>query len=108
MTGSRLAALKPWAGLLAGLGASGVHHQLVSDALHFDCSFGRANTLVGVAALLVIALGAWWSWRALRAEPDPEASARFVARMSLMTAAVATLFVGWMMLAGWILPACVE
>jgi hypothetical protein len=42
----------------------------------------------------------------LRAEPDPESSRRFVARLSLMTAALFALLVGWMTLAGWMVPAC--
>lgn len=98
--------LKPWAGLLAGMGAAGAHHQLVSDALHFDCRYGAANLLVGITALAVIALGAVVSWRVLRQQPDPQASRRFVARLSLMSAALFALFVGWMMLAGWMLPSC--
>jgi len=108
MAGWNVAELKPWAGLLAGMGASGLQHQLVSDGLRFDCRFGNADLLVGLAALAVIALGAWLSWSALRAEPDPQASRRFVARMSLMAAALFALFVAWMTLAGWMLPACLR
>ena len=101
-----IAELKPWAGLIAGFGAAALHHQLVSDALHFDCSYGRANLLVGLSALLVIAIGVCISWRALRAEADPEASRRFVSQLSLLAAALSALFVVWMTLAGLILPAC--
>jgi hypothetical protein len=100
------AELKPWAGMIAGFGAAGLQHQLVSDALHFDCRYGSANLSVGVAAFIVIVVGAWISWRALRAEPDPEASRRFVSNLSLLAAAISLLFVSWMTLAGGILPAC--
>ena len=100
------AELKPWAGLIAGMGAAGMQHQLVADALHFDCRYGGTDAVVGIAALAMIALGAWISWRALRREPEPQASRRFVARMSLMAAALFAVFVGWMTLAGWMLPAC--
>lgn len=106
MAGPDFARLKPWAGLLAGMGAAGVQHQLVSDALRFDCRLGAMDLWVGLAALALIALGAFISWRALRAEPDPQASGRFVARLSLMAAALFTLLVAWMTLAGWMVPAC--
>ena len=102
------AELKPWAGLIAGMGAAGAQHQLVSDALHFDCRYGASNLVVGIVAFVVIVLGALISWSALRAEPDPESSRRFVARMSLMTAALFALMVVWMTLAGWMVPACVS
>ncbi len=101
-----VAEFKPWAGLLAGMGAAGGQHQLISDALHFDCRYGAANLAVGLAALAVIALGAWISWRSLRQPSDPPASRRFVAHLSLMSAALFALFVGWMTLAGWMLPSC--
>jgi len=100
------AEFKPWVGMIAGMGAAIAQHQLVSDALRFDCRLGAANGYVGLAAFLVIAGGAWVSWRALRAEPDPESSRRFVARLSLMTAALSALLVAWMTLAGWFLSPC--
>jgi hypothetical protein len=103
-----IAELKPWAGLIAGFGAAGLQHQFVTDALHFDCRYGRADPLIGVVAFIVIAVGVWISWRALRAEPDPQAPRRFVANLSLLAAMLSMLFVGWMTLAGWILPACVR
>ena len=98
--------LKPWAGLIAGMIAAGGQHQLVSDALHFDCRFGEANMLVGAVALALIAIGAWISWRALRAHPEPESSRRFVAQVSLMAAALFALMVLWQTMASLILPAC--
>jgi hypothetical protein len=94
--------------MIAGFGAAGLQHQLVSDALHFDCRYGTANLAIGVTGFIVIAAGTWISWRALRAEPDPQASPRFVSNLSLLAAALSALFVGWMTLAGWILPACVS
>ena len=100
--------LKPWAGLIAGFGAAGLQHQLVTDVLRFECSYGRAALPLGLAALIVIAIGASISWGARRAEVDPEASRKFVANLSLLAAAISVLFVGWMTLAGSILPACVR
>jgi hypothetical protein len=100
------AVLKPWAGLVAGMGAAGLQHQLVSDALHFDCHYGHYDLLVGIAALLVIAVGALVSWSSLRAPLDSEPTQRFVARMSLMAVALFALMVVWQTLAGMIVPTC--
>lgn len=98
--------IKPWAGLFAGMVGAGLQHQLVSDALHFDCRYGDYNLFVGLAALLVIAIGALVSWVSLRASPASEPTRRFVARMSLMAAVLFALFVLWGIMAGAILPAC--
>ena len=98
--------LRPWAGLIAGMLGAGGQHQLVSDGMHFDCRFGENDLLVGIVALLLIALGAWISWRALRAHPAPGSARRFVAQMSLMAAALFALMVLWQTMAGFILPAC--
>ena len=98
--------LRPWAGLIASMLAAGGQHQLVSDGLHFDCRFGDGNLAVGIVALLLIVVGAWISWRALRAHPEPESARRFVAQMSLMAAALFALLVLWQTMAGLILPSC--
>jgi hypothetical protein len=96
--------LKPWAGMIAGMGAAGLQHQLVSDSLHFDCHYGNADLPVGIAALLVIVIGAIVSWSSLRMQPGP--TRRFVAHMSLMAAVLFALMVLWGLMAGVILPAC--
>jgi divalent metal cation (Fe/Co/Zn/Cd) transporter len=88
------------------MAAAGLQHQGISDSLHFDCRYGRADIAVGIAALLLIALGAWLSWSALRAHPDPESPRRFVAHMSLMAAVLFAIMVAWQTMAGVILPGC--
>jgi len=100
------AELKPWAGLIAGMGAAGLQHQLVSDSIHFDCRYGDYDLLVGLAALLVIAVGGLVSWSSLRAQPDTDSTRRFVAQMSLMATVLFALMVLWGIMAGVILPAC--
>jgi hypothetical protein len=101
-----VAEIKPWAGLLAGMAGAGLQHQIESDALHFDCRYGSSNLAVGIGALLLIAVGAWWSWSATRTHRDPESTRRFVAHMSLMAAGLFALMVLWQIMAGIILPAC--
>ena len=100
------AELKPWAGLIAGMGAAGLQHQLVSDSMHFDCRNGDYDLVVGLAALLVIGAGGLVSWSAVCAHPDPDSTRRFVAQMSLMAAVLFALMVLWGIMAGAILPAC--
>lgn len=100
------AELKPWAGLIAGMGAAGLQHQLVSDSMHFDCRYGDYDFLIGAGALLLIVVGAVVSWSAVRAHPDPDSTRRFVAQMSLMAAVLFALMVLWGIMAGAILPAC--
>jgi hypothetical protein len=106
MSRLNLSELKPWAGLLAGMLGAGLQHQLVSDAMHFDCRHGGNDLVAGIGALVLIAIGALLSWSALRSHPDPESPRRFVAVMSLMAAALFALMVCWQTLAGWIRPAC--
>ena len=101
-----LAEIKPWAGLVAGMGGAGLQHQLVSDSMHFDCRYGSYDLLVGLVALLLIVVGAAVSWSAVRAHPGPESTRRFVGHMSLMAAALFALMVLWGIMAGAILPAC--
>jgi len=98
--------LLPWAGLIAGMAAAGVQHQLLSDALHFDCDFDRYGLPVGTAALALIALGGWLSWRALRRHPQPGSARRLVAQMSVMAAALFAVMVAWQTMATLMLPGC--
>ena len=100
------AELKPWAGLVAGMGAAGLQHQLVSDSMHFDCRYGTYDIVIGLAALLVIVAGGLVSWSSVRAHPDPESTRRFVADMSVMAAVLFALMVLWGIMAGAILPPC--
>jgi uncharacterized membrane protein YfcA len=102
----KLSELKPWAGLLAGMLGAGGQHQLVSDSMHFDCRYGDSDIAIGIAALVLIVIGALLSWSAVRRHPDPESPRRFVAHMSLMAAALFALMVLWQTMAGVILPAC--
>jgi len=103
-----LAELMPWAGLIAGMLAAGGQHQLVSNALHFDCSFAEHGLLVGVLALVLIVVGAWLSWRALRAHPRQGSARRLVAQMSLMAAAFFALMVAWQTMGTLMLPGCLQ
>jgi cytochrome bd-type quinol oxidase subunit 2 len=96
-----------WSGLVVGPVAWGVHHQVGSDLVYYDCTrYGPGLVLaLGIACALVALGGAWLSWR-VRAPADSNASAslRFGALISALGAllfavvivaqAVAGLFFG--------------
>ena len=105
---SRLWGLAPWSGLMAAAAGTAMYQQVVSDALHFDCNStsGSAGIAWGVLALLVVAGGAFVSWRALPAEAANNALRRFIAHLSLMAAMLACLGIAFELLATALLPGC--
>jgi hypothetical protein len=110
-TRERLEGLRPWSGLMAAGLAYGLQHQVVSDALHFDCHrlAGAPDIVLGVFALALIAAGAFLSWRTPVAADAPAAKASmqaFIVRLSLLGASLAALGLLWLMLAGALLPGC--
>lgn len=81
-----------WAGLYVGALAWGVHHQVGSDLVYFDCTrFGPALVIgLGLACAAVALGGGWVSWSARAGLVAPHsAGLRFGA---LMSALGATLF----------------
>ena len=97
----------PWAGLVGAFVGALVQHQGIGDALHYRCGPGMndADVVAGAVALLIMALGALMSWRALRNE-DGTGTRRFIAQVSLMAVALFALLVVWATLAGIIVPSC--
>ena len=107
----RTSRLAPWAGLIAGMVAEIVHHQLLSDMLRYDCRLGTGNAglLVGLPALALIGFGAWVSWASTRGG-DPalphHQTRRFVSTVALMVAALLSVGIVWQILATLLVPAC--
>lgn len=107
----RTSKFAPWSGLVAGMVAEIVHHQLLSDMLRYDCRLGGgdAGLVVGIPALALIALGAWVSWASTRGG-DPALphyqTRRFVAQVALMVSALLAIGIGWQTMATMIVPAC--
>ena len=107
----RLVGLAPWAAL-AGAGAGWfLHHQVVSDALHFGChpqAIGLDLAWGAVAVGLVVA-GAIVSVRTLPARDAASAEAalrRFIVHLGLMATGLATLAIVLGVAAGFLLPGC--
>jgi hypothetical protein len=104
----RLVGLAPWSGLIAAAIAYAMQHQVVSDALHFDCHAfaGLADLLLGAFALGLVGIGALLSLRASPADDEAPSMRLFIVRLSLMAAGLAALGIAWLMLAGVLLPGC--
>lgn len=104
-----------WTGILAGPTAWMLDLGIAYPLAQLSCIHGR-SPIVGwltIGALLMIAGGAWVSWRSLQALPDlptdggtPEPRARFMALVGLGTSAFFTLVVIAGDLARWILHGC--
>src|SRR4051812_19242177 len=109
MASGRLSSLAAWSGLIAGVVAWGVHHQVLSDYLHFDCvrdERGMGLALGFGAALLAIS-GGVVSLRAWRAAPAQDLGARrFIAQLSTMAALLFLFAIILQTAATWILPGC--
>jgi hypothetical protein len=107
----RLAGLAPWAGLIAAGSAWYAQQQVVSEALHFDCSATDDGTgiVLGLVAIAIVVAGAIVSWRA---KPAPEATSadaamrRFIVQLSLLGSSLAALGLVFFLLASAILPGC--
>jgi hypothetical protein len=107
----RLAGIAPWSGLIAAGAAWGMHQQVVSEALHFDCSATSDGTgiVLGLVALAIVFGGAIVSWRALPSSDsrsDQAAMRRFIVHMSVMAAMLSALGLGFLILASALLPGC--
>ena len=104
---SRWSRLAPWTALIVAPTAWLLHHQVLSDMLHFDCHLGGATAGLVAAALAVAALlGAGYaSWRARRDEGASEGR-YFVAILGTLFTGVSLFAIALQTLATLILPGC--
>jgi hypothetical protein len=109
-----LSPLALWSGILAGPIAWAIDLEASYALVHWTCFTRRIDVLhaISVGALLLTALGAGISWiawqhaRALPADDDEIARARFMAMLGMWTA---LLFAGTIVAAAiprWVLDAC--
>jgi hypothetical protein len=110
---SRLLASRfaPWLGLFTALGGEAMHQQVLSDMLRFDCRLGEPlnGMLAAVAVLVAMGLGAWVSWESVRGKEVTDAhdaTRRFIARLSVLAAALLAIAVIWQTLATVVVPPC--
>jgi hypothetical protein len=101
-------AFAPWAGLVSGSLSWVLHHQVLSDALRYDCaaiSPTRA-VLALVLALMLCAAGAALSWRAKRIEKAVSSGRTFAAWMSILCAGIFALAILLQAMASLTVPGC--
>jgi hypothetical protein len=108
---ARLRGIAPWSGLIASGLAFALAHQVITDALHFDCT--RTADGPGMAwAVLALALLGLGAWLSLRARPPVDAASatasvrRFAANLGLLAAMLAALGLAFFLIALSILPGC--
>jgi hypothetical protein len=97
----------PWAGLALGTTGFFLAHQLGSNATFQDCRVGSpwfviAGTIIGLALIVVGALG---SWR-IYATHGETSVRRVIAAVSLMSAVLFALAVILPFIAALIIPRC--
>jgi hypothetical protein len=98
--------LWPWAGLIGAAAAWFLDHQIGSDGTFYDCTVGSPLTIVvGIVALLVVAVSCAASFRLWRSDKETPAR-RFVALLGMLAAPLLGLAILLSTVAGLILPEC--
>jgi hypothetical protein len=103
-----VAELLPWAGLMAGFLAWGVHQQTLADVLRFDCG-AISPTRAVVSAIVALALcvaGAALSWRVVRTGGEAGGGHPFVAWLSILGAGIFALAILMQAMASLTVPGC--
>lgn len=99
--------LSPWAGLIGAALGGGIAHQVGSDTNFFDCSSTTPGVmlLAGLAGLLIVGAGAFLSWKPWGDTGEGQ-TRRFIAAISLMTAALMVFAILMPMIASLVIPPC--
>ena len=97
----------PWAGTALGTLAAGVMHQAGSDSIFNDCAVATPIPvlILGIVAIVVVALAAMMSWRVARNEGDGP-SRRLIGLVSVGMAGLFLFAIILPMLASLVLPPC--
>jgi hypothetical protein len=97
----------PWAGLVLGTLGSFVQHQLGSDATFQDCRVGSPWIVIlgTILGLLIVASGAFGSWRVFASHSEPPAR-RLVAAVGLMACVLYAIGTILPFIASLVIPRC--
>jgi hypothetical protein len=97
----------PWAGLALGTLGFFVQHQLGSDSVFQGCRAASPGVVIlgAVVGLVLIAAGAFGSWKVFGAR-DETAARRLVAAVSLMACALYAIGTALPVIATLIIPGC--
>jgi len=104
---SRWSRLAPWTALIVAPTAWLLHHQVLSDMLHFDCHLGgpAAGLIAATLAIAALVGAGLLSWRARREEGASEGR-YFIAVLGTLFAGVSLFAIALQTLATLILPGC--
>ncbi len=99
----------PWAGLVGGLLAAGIVHQIGSEGTFNDCASVSPVPIVvvGLLGLAVVGAAAWASWGVFRAKCEGS-SRRLVSIVSLGMAALLAMAIVLPMIAALLIPRCYQ
>jgi hypothetical protein len=99
----------PWSGLALGTLGAGLAHQIGADATFQDCHFSSPLivTLGAILGLILVAVGAFGSWRVHATEGETPVR-RFIAAVSLMSCAIYALAIVLPFIAAMMIPRCWE
>lgn len=97
----------PWSGIALGTVGFFLAHQLGSDSVFQDCRVGSPLVVaIGtLAGLLVVALGAFGSWR-VYAGPGESPPRRLVATVGLIACALYVMGIVLPLIAALVIPRC--
>jgi hypothetical protein len=97
----------PWAGLALGSLGFGLAHQIGSDATFQDCRVASPGIVIAgtIVGLLLVGLGAFWSWRVYAADNEAPAR-RMLATVSLMACGIFALAIILPLIASLVIPRC--
>ena len=97
----------PWAGLALGTLGAGLAYQVGCDSTFQDCRIGSPAIVIAavLVGLLLVALGAFSSWRVYAAEGEGPAR-RMVALVSLMACAIFAIAILLPFVAALVIPRC--
>jgi hypothetical protein len=97
----------PWAGLALGTLGAGLAHQIGSDSTFQDCQFSSPSVvfLGTIIGIVLVTLGALWSWRVYAAESETPAR-KLVAVVSLMACGLFALAIVLPFIASLVIPRC--
>ena len=97
-----------WAALALASFAWFASQQIGSDLSFSDCDSNGAllTGLVGLAALIVTAAGAWLSWLVWRRRAPEEEGRDFAALTGILVSALLAIAIVYQTVAAFIIPAC--
>ena len=97
----------PWAGIALGTLGGGLAHQIGVDATFQDCHYSSPVIVIlgAVIGLVLVGLGALWSWRVYSAENEAPGR-HMIAVVSLMASAIFALAIILPVIASLVIPRC--